>query len=129
LADYFLRRICRETNKKVNGFTDAAMGAMLSYSWPGNIRELENAIERAVVIAKEQSIGIDDLLIGPTSGSEDEFAGKSLREGLINFKKHFIRKTLEESGWNQTEAAKVLDIQRTYLSRLIKELSIAVSKE
>jgi Nif-specific regulatory protein len=129
LADFFLKRITRETNKKVAGFTDAAMGAMLSYSWPGNIRELENAIERAVVIAKDQWLGIDDLLIGAQAGSEDEFAGKSLREGLINFKRHFIRKTLEESGWNQTEAAKVLDIQRTYLSRLIKELSIAVSKE
>jgi len=129
LAEFFLKRICRETNKKIAGFTDAAMGAMLSYSWPGNIRELENAVERAVVIAKDQSIGIDDLLIGSQAGGEDEFVGKSLREGLINFKRHFIRRALEESGWNQTEAARVLDIQRTYLSRLVKELSIAISKE
>ncbi|HUX39120.1 MAG TPA: sigma 54-interacting transcriptional regulator [Rectinemataceae bacterium] len=129
LAEFFLKRMNRETNKKIAGFTDAAMGAMLSYSWPGNIRELENAVERAVVIAKEQWIGIADLLIGPAAGKEDEFAGKSLREGLTNFKRHFIRKALEENGWNQTEAAKALDIQRTYLSRLIKELSIAISKE
>ena len=129
LAEFFLKRISRETNKKILGFTEAAMGSMLSYSWPGNIRELENAVERAVVIAKEQWIGISDLLIGPAAGKDDEFAGKSLREGLINFKRHFIRKALEESGWNQTEASRVLDIQRTYLSRLIKELSIAISKE
>jgi len=129
LAEFFLKRFARETNKRIIGFTDSAMGIMLSYSWPGNIRELENAIERAVVIAKDQRIGAADLLLGPGAGPADEFAGKSLREGLVFFKRHFIRKALEDSRWNQTEAARVLDIQRTYLSRLIKELSIANSKE
>jgi Nif-specific regulatory protein len=96
---------------------------------PGNIRELENAIERAVVISREQRIGISDLLLGPGAGQTDEFVGKSLKEGLTNFKRHFIKKALEESRWNQTEAARVLDIQRTYLSRLIKELAITNTKE
>jgi Nif-specific regulatory protein len=129
LAEFFFRRSCREMNKKLLGFTDSAMGMMLSYSWPGNIRELENAIERAVVISREQRIGISDLLLGPGAGQTDEFVGKSLKEGLTNFKRHFIKKALEESRWNQTEAARVLDIQRTYLSRLIKELAITNTKE
>jgi len=129
LAEFFLKRFTRETNKKIVGFTDAAMGIMLSYSWPGNIRELENAIERAVVITKDQRIGSEDLLLGNGPGQSEAIAGKSLKEGLVIFKRHFIRKALEDSRWNQTEAARVLDIQRTYLSRLIKELSIVNSKE
>lgn len=129
LADFFLKRFCRETKKQLSGFTDAAMDLMLSYPWPGNVRELENAIERAVVIAKEKTISARDLLIGSGGSDHDEYRGKSLKEGLNIFKKHFIANALEESNWKQTETAKVLDIQRTYLSRLIKELGIASSKE
>ncbi len=126
LASYFLKKFCRETNKKIQGFSDAAMEEMLSYAWPGNVRELENAIERAVVIGKGDCVQPQDLLIMKGSGSqEDEYRGKSLKDGLTIFKRHFIRRSLEENAWHQTETAKALDIQRTYLSRLIKELEIS----
>jgi Nif-specific regulatory protein len=129
LADFFLKKFSRETNKHFAGFTETAMDTMLSYSWPGNVRELENAVERAVVIAKESRISARDLLLGSGAGDTDEYKGKSLKEALSIFKRHFIMKALEENRWNQTESAKVLDIQRTYLSRLIKELEITNSKE
>jgi Nif-specific regulatory protein len=129
LAEFFLKRLSRETNKRFSGFTEAAMELMLSYSWPGNVRELENAVERAVVIAKESRIGARDLLLGPGAVDTDEYKGKSLKEALSIFKRHFIRKALEDNKWNQTETAKVLDIQRTYLSRLLKELEITNPKE
>jgi Nif-specific regulatory protein len=129
LAEFFLKRLSRETNKRFSGFTEAAMELMLSYSWPGNVRELENAVERAVVIAKESRIGARDLLLGPGAVDTDEYKGKSLKEALTIFKRHFIRKALEDNKWNQTETAKVLDIQRTYLSRLLKELEITNPKE
>jgi Nif-specific regulatory protein len=129
LADFFLKKFSRETNKHFAGFTETAMDLMLSYSWPGNVRELENAVERAVVIAKESRISARDLLLGSGSADTDEYKGKSLKEALSIFKRHFIMKALEENRWNQTESAKVLDIQRTYLSRLIKELDITNSKE
>ena len=105
------------------------MELMLSYSWPGNVRELENAVERAVVIAKDTRIGARDLLLGAGASDTDEYRGKSLKEALAIFKRHFIMKALEDNHWNQTETAKVLDIQRTYLSRLIKELDITNPKE
>jgi Nif-specific regulatory protein len=128
LADYFLKRSARETNKKVYGFTPEAMEAMLSYQWPGNIRELENAVERAVVICKEAYICPLDLLIDGANDS-GEYANKSLKDAIAVFKRHFIIKALEQNKWHQTETAKALDIQRTYLSRLIKELNIANPKE
>lgn len=129
LADFFLKKFCRETKKQFGGFTDHAMELMLSYPWPGNVRELENAVERAVVIAKEKFIDAKDLLIGDSGNGRDEYRGKNLKDALTIFKKHFIASALEEHHWNQTETSKVLDIQRTYLSRLIKELGIANPKE
>jgi Nif-specific regulatory protein len=129
LADFFLKKFSRETNKRFAGFTESAMDLMLSYSWPGNVRELENAVERAVVIAKESRISARDLLLGAGAADTNEYKGKSLKEALLIFKRHFIMKALEENRWNQTESAKMLDIQRTYLSRLLKELDITNPKE
>lgn len=129
LADFFLKKFSLETKKQFTGFTDQAIEQMLSYPWPGNVRELENAVERAVVIAKEKTIGARDLLIGDVAMGRDEYRGKSLKDALTIFKKHFIASALDEHQWNQTETSKVLDIQRTYLSRLIKELGIANPKE
>jgi Nif-specific regulatory protein len=130
LAEYFLTKYARETNRGILHFSDSAMECMLSYSWPGNIRELENAVERAVLIARGTTITTDDLMIGakPATGSE-RFNGKELKEAIILFKSNYIRAALEQNRWNQTETARHLKIQRTYLSRLIKELNILQSKE
>ncbi|MFA6508684.1 MAG: sigma 54-interacting transcriptional regulator [Treponemataceae bacterium] len=131
LAGFFLKKFSRETKKQFDGFSDEALESILSYSWPGNIRELENAVERACVIGKSRYIQAQDLLInkhlGASSGASTE--SKNLKIALTVFKKHFIRKALEENSWNQTETAKSLDIQRTYLSRLLKELEIVNPKE
>lgn len=129
LAEHFLKKFSREIKKPFRGFTDEAVELMLSYAWPGNVRELENAVERACVIAKSQYVDVSDLLLGGRAEATDPYAGKSLKDSLTIFKRHFIRRALEDHEWNQTETAKVLDIQRTYLSRLIKELSINDYKE
>ena len=126
LAEYFLKKYQEETKKQFNGFSGEAMQFMLSYAWPGNVRELENSIERACVIGKGNTIQKDDLFMrtaAGTIGAEGE-GSRNLKNAVNSFKVHFIQKVLEESNWNQTEAARILDIQRTYLSRLIKELSI-----
>ena len=125
LADHFLTKFKREMKKPIRGFSQAAMEELLSYRWPGNVRELENAVERAVVICQDDYIGPGDLLLHRTPGDRtDELEGRSLKDAMNLFKKHLIRSTLERHGWNQTKAAAELEIQRTYLSRLIKELSI-----
>jgi Nif-specific regulatory protein len=129
LAEYFLKKFIRETKKQFEGFSSDAMEAMLSYSWPGNIRELENCIERACVIGRDSLIRREDIFLN-SGGKEGADGGdRNLKTAINVFKAHFIQKVLEENHWNQTESAKALDIQRTYLSRLIKELDIMNSKE
>jgi Nif-specific regulatory protein len=113
----------KANKKNFDGFTDSAIEGMLTYSWPGNIRELENYIERACVIATTKMIKLDDLFI-QTGGKETGTVNRNLKIALNAFKTNFILKVLNEYDWNQTEAAEALDIQGTYLSRLIKELNL-----
>ncbi len=111
--------------KQLAGFSDEAMEQLLSYSWPGNVRELENAVERAVVFAQDDRIRADSLTLAGSRAADDEVYGeRTLHEALNIFKKHFITKALETNGWHQTRTAKALDIQRSYLSKLVKELGI-----
>ena len=127
LAETFLRKYQAETKKQFSGFSSEAMDFMLSYAWPGNVRELENCIERACVMGnKGNLIRKEDLFlrITPETTGPDGEGSRNLKNAVNTFKVHFIQKVLEENNWNQTETARALDIQRTYLSRLIKELSI-----
>ena len=125
LARFFLENYMRETKKHYNGFSEDALQAMLTYSWPGNVRELQNCIERACVIGKNKWIEQGDLFL-KTAGdnAEIEAADRNLKNAVNVFKANYIRRVLEEKNWNQTEASKSLAIQRTYLSRLLKELDI-----
>jgi Nif-specific regulatory protein len=126
LANFFLKRFNRETNKKMKGFSEAAIEEMFSYSWPGNVRELENAVERAVVIASEEYIRPQDLLLPLERGkTADSYSGKTFKEAMLGFRKGFLSATLRNHKWNQTAAAKALGIQRTYLAKLVKELKIS----
>jgi len=125
LADFFLKRFNRDIKKQIVGFSTAAVQTMLSYSWPGNVRELENAIERAVVVSQGDVIHPELFALETGAhGRSDEYELKSLKGAVNVFKKHYIRQALERNEWNQTRTSKQLGIQRTYLSRLLKELEI-----
>ncbi len=125
LLEFFLNKMKKKTKKKILGISEEAMDMLLSYSWPGNIRELENVIERAVVITQDPYLQGPDLFLNSISNkNNDNYQGKTLKESIKLFKKHFIARALEANGWKQTKTAKALCIQRTYLSKLIKELDI-----
>jgi len=125
LAEHFLRKYRTETNKKVVGFSEETMNMLMSYHWPGNVRELENAVEHAVVLTKSQIIQPDDLPFNLRS-HEPEVPAQitTLEEAQREFKRRLIMRVLQQTGGNRTKAAQILNIQRTYLSRLIKELGI-----
>lgn len=125
LAEHFLRKYCIETNKRIAGFADETMDILMSYHWPGNVRELENAIEHAVVLTNSDVIRPEDLPFNLRS-HEPEIPMRiaTLEEAQKEFKRRFITRVLHQTGGNRTKAAQILDIQRTYLSRLIKELGI-----
>ncbi|MDR2542763.1 MAG: sigma 54-interacting transcriptional regulator [Treponema sp.] len=128
LAQFFLKNFMKETKKNFEGFSQDALDSLLSYSWPGNIRELQNCIERACVIGRNKLINTEDLFFKTNKSPDTDTAAvddiHDLKIAINIFKTNYIRKILEENNWNQTETAKALAIQRTYLSRLIKELKI-----
>lgn len=125
LVDHFLDVFKKETGLSGLTISEAAMDKMSRYNWPGNIRELRNAIERAVVMGNGKTIMPEDL---PITASLPKFAGLkvglTLDEALNEFKKEFILLNLRHTGGNRSNAAKVMDIQRTYLSRLITRYDI-----
>jgi Nif-specific regulatory protein len=136
LAGFFLEYFMKETKKQFEGFSEDALEAMLSYSWPGNVRELQNCVERACVIGRDKQVKKEDLFL-KSSDSHSQTrerdgaleAERNLKNAINVFKTNFIRRVLEENDWNQTEASRALAIQRTYLSRLLKELKINNPKE
>ncbi len=138
LCRLFMEKFGMETNKKFSGFSSAALKAMYNYSWPGNIRELENTIERACILGQPPLIGVDDLHIphGEDVSLEENVlfedsvetasfnSDRTLKTAINGFKKEYVTKILSEVNWNQTKAAKILGLQRTYVNKLLTELDI-----
>lgn len=120
LAQHFLKRYAERNRKTVQGFTPQAMDLLIHYPWPGNIRELENAVERAVVLLTGNYISERELPLAiagmplPSGGSEN-----ALIQPLVEVEKEVILAALEKTGGNKTEAARQLGITRkTLLAKL-----------
>ncbi len=125
LAGHFLEKFNREMQRRISSIDPAALEEFSSHNWPGNIRELQNALERAVVLAPSDTITSD--LLPPQlgrKGKEDISPGIALEVAIKKFKREFISQTLSLTQSNQSQAAKILGIQRTYLNKLIKDLEI-----
>ncbi len=119
LAEHFLYRFSQETNKPTDKISREAMDEMMLYDWPGNIRELENAIERAVVVGKQREILPEDLPIFCHEPAVQKGA-RSLKE----VEKAHIEQVLAENQWNMARSAKILGIDRSTLYSKIKRYHI-----
>ncbi len=124
LAKHFLRIYCDEHNKLKLGITDEAMEILERYSWPGNIRELENVIEQAVLISKNKYIEVDDIPLKVQSHQPAAFKSMGLKEALAEPEKSIIRRALEINHWNRQAAAQALDINRTTLFKKMKHYGL-----
>jgi DNA-binding NtrC family response regulator len=129
LAQHFVAKYCTELKRPPVTISPAALDLLRQHDWPGNVRELENAIERAVVLSTGSEIGPRDLPIAPSPAEEesDGTSDSSFRQVVLNFKRDLLRSALAQAGGNQTRAAEALGLQRTYLSRLLKELGLRES--
>ncbi len=124
LAKYFLDRHVREMKRRKRKFSQIAIETMRCYLWPGNIRELDNAIARAVVLGAEEEISADLLGLGGSKDELEELDNLPYHEALDRFSTHILEQAMRRSNWSQTKAAELLDLQRSYLSRLIKQKNI-----
>jgi DNA-binding NtrC family response regulator len=125
LIDYFLKKHTKNTSRLITGLTSETRKLMIEYSWPGNVRQLESAIERAILLAESDKITLEDL---PTEvrqevGPASEGAFKLPAEG-INFEdveRNLITQAMEQTDYNITKAAKLLGLTfRTLQYRLEK---------
>jgi two-component system response regulator HydG len=116
LVNHFVRKFSQQMNKKINRVSPAAMGLLQQQPWAGNIRELENAIERAMVVAQEPEIREQDFAFKIVVNLVSNGGSKSLDD----VERAHIQRVLEQCGWNQTRAAEVLGIDRVTLHHKVK---------
>lgn len=121
LVNHFIEKYRQESGKAISGIQTAAMKQLLRYSWPGNIRELENAIERAVVLTGQAQLSLDDFPAninngqGSTFNESSENQKKSLNDRIEAFEKHLIQEALKKVDGNISHAAERLGLNRTTL--------------
>jgi DNA-binding NtrC family response regulator len=120
LAHYFLKKYAQSMNKKVNDISPEAMKILTEYDWPGNIRELRNSIERAlVVVGKKSRIEKEDIHLPYLSKPSAPEA-----DSLEDLEKVHIQRILERTGWNISRSAEILKIDRVTLYNKIKKFNL-----
>jgi DNA-binding NtrC family response regulator len=126
LAYHLLDKACRNLKKKMKDFSPEVLEAFKSYSWPGNIRQLANTIERAVILEESHLIQIRNIILPePIKGeSKEEATSHAAIHSLATQERDAILRALEESLWVQKEAAKLLGISPRALNYRVKKLGI-----
>jgi len=119
LAEHFMRRYSRETNKNIDTITPEAMEILRNYPWPGNVRELQNAIERAVVISKKRCLDVEEFSFLQVSEK-----GVGTAKSLEEIEKAHIEAMLRAHNWNISRTAKALKINRVTLHKKIKKYGL-----
>ena len=127
LISHFLSRYASSLNKDVNGISKEAMDILMKYDYPGNVRELENAIERSVVMARGSLITTEDLPVHIKSAQIEQkshevvYSNKSLNEMVENLEQRLIADALDKSDGNQSKAAEMLGISERNLRYKLKK--------
>jgi len=121
LINHFIDNFSKENNKHINGLTAEARDLLLKYDYPGNVRELENILERAVVIARNEYITINDL---PFNENTKKILSGPLRESVEELEKQLIVDSMEKTQDNQTKAAEILGISERMLRYKLKKYGL-----
>ena len=125
LADFFLERFSAETKKSFANITDEARNRLIAYHWPGNIRELANVIERAVVLADGPELTVHHLPARVVGAQPATVLHEvSYHDAINSYRRELIVRALAEGQGNRAAAAKTLGLHRTHLMKLLKALRI-----
>ncbi len=125
LVDHFLQKYNKRARKKISAISTPVKKALMGYDWPGNIRELENTIERAVVLSKGDEIELEDLIYHGISTNSSPFhpvGGKY--KSLDEVEKEYIKTVLQAEHGNKSKSAKILGIDRKTLMTKVKKYKI-----
>jgi DNA-binding NtrC family response regulator len=136
IAYHFLDLFNRNIGKKISGFDDKAVGALTAYDWPGNVRQLRNTIERAVILCEGDQIGLKELSLPqciepllehiPENNNELKALKKAIRHDALNrVEKSFVLNALIRNGWNVTRAAENVGLQRPNFQNLMRKHGIS----
>jgi transcriptional regulator with GAF, ATPase, and Fis domain len=133
LAGWFIRRFSSELKKKIDGLDTEAQKMLVRYNWPGNIRELENSIERAALLADAALIKSDDLRLGDFGGGSSREASAAVKIpptgiALEDIERQALIEALKMSNWIQKDAADLLSISPRVMNYKIKTLGIELPR-
>lgn len=128
LAEYFLDKYRKQMNKNIKGISNDAMRALMNHEWKGEIRELENVIERAVIFCNEDFINVKNLpaQFQSSTGTSEYSPSGSLDESVKRFEKDIITRALEANEFNKEKTADTLQVGLSTLYRKMKELDIQI---
>ena len=131
MIEHFIQHYSTQFRKKVKAVTPEGLKLLTNYSWPGNIRELKNAIERAMILVDQDTIDVDHLPIriadpgaaGPVTRAVENHQLKLPREGaaLDDIERELIQQALQYADGNKTQASKLLKISRDTLRYKVKK--------
>jgi DNA-binding NtrC family response regulator/tetratricopeptide (TPR) repeat protein len=125
LSRLFLNRFAKKAGKRVDGIAEEAMRALVNYDWPGNVRQLENEIEKAVTLVRASEVITPDLLSAEVTGGLGGSQRLTLRDELRSVERRRIMAALRQSGWNKSRAARLIGgISRPALIAKMKRLGI-----
>lgn len=152
LVEHFLRQFSKENSRPLGRFTRRALNLLMDYAWPGNVRELENVVERAIVLSTREEIDVDllpeailtrgilgnarlhlsELLKSLTQEGQQRAAAGQLVPSLFDIMEQIERRViedmLEQTAWNQTEAAERFQVPLSTLNQKIKRLGIEIRR-
>jgi two-component system response regulator AtoC len=135
LARHFLRRAALANGTRMTGITDDARSLLCAYEWPGNIREFENAIERAATLSNERLLTVEDLPVAIRDAKNTQILNRVAAgvngvfadaPSLEEVKRRYIRHVIVSTHGNLSRAAAILDVDRRSLYRMIERLQIEV---
>ena len=131
LIAHFANQVCAQNNWRPVEFSEEAVSALKEYSWPGNIRELRNMVERLMLLNTGDEVGMETvrLVLGRTDTSAKIRASGTLAEQVEDFEREVILSELKQSGFHMTKAAKKLGLERSHLYKKAEQLGIDIRKQ